>query len=349
MTRPVYYNEIDGYCAAWLRNLIVAGHLPAGDVDERDIRDVRAADLAGYGACHFFAGIGGFALGLRIAGLPDDFPIWTGGWPCQPFSVAGKRQGRADDGHLWPELHRLLVEARPAWLLGENVAGFVEMELDGVLADLEGSGYATRAVVVPACAVDAPHRRDRLWIVARDVGLSIRDGRQPRLPAAAAVGHGRSSVAAGGALPDAIGDELRHEPGRRDGARRQGSAEPRDNGSTGALADTGGERLEEPQRVAGDAGAEQPAAARGGLGGASADVADAARSGQRRGTVGAEARARAELGERCRWLPEPGIRRVAHGVPARVAKLRALGNAVVPQVVAEIARAILVEHGRAAA
>lgn len=105
-----YYNEIDPYAAAWLRNLIAAGHLPAGDVDERSIVDVRGDDLRGYGACHFFAGIGGWPLALRLAGVPDDASIWTGSCPCQPFSVAGSGKGAADERHLWPAFHALIAE-----------------------------------------------------------------------------------------------------------------------------------------------------------------------------------------------------------------------------------------------
>jgi DNA (cytosine-5)-methyltransferase 1 len=103
--------------------------------------------------------------GRQFAGVD----LITGGFPCQPFSVAGKRRGAADDRAIWPQMFRVISEARPAWILGENVPGIIPMELDNVLSDLEGIGYATRSFIIPACAVDARHRRDRLWIVGRRI------------------------------------------------------------------------------------------------------------------------------------------------------------------------------------
>jgi DNA (cytosine-5)-methyltransferase 1 len=96
--------------------------------------------------------------------------LLTGGFPCQPFSVAGKRKGAADERALWPEMLRVIDGAKPAWLIGENVAGIVTMELDNIISDLEGIGYAAWPLVIPACAVDARHRRDRVWIVAHAEG-----------------------------------------------------------------------------------------------------------------------------------------------------------------------------------
>jgi DNA (cytosine-5)-methyltransferase 1 len=100
----------------------------------------------------------------------------TGGFPCQPFSVAGKRRGAADDRAIWPEMFRIIDQARPTWVLGENVPGIIPMELDNVLSDLEGIGYACRAFTIPACAVDARHRRDRIWIVGHDTNSGYVDG-----------------------------------------------------------------------------------------------------------------------------------------------------------------------------
>lgn len=92
--------------------------------------------------------------------------VISGGFPCQPFSVAGKRRGKEDDRYLWPEMIRVIDELRPTWVVGENVAGIVNLALDTVLSDLERQGYQTRAFIIPACGVDAPHRRDRCAIVA---------------------------------------------------------------------------------------------------------------------------------------------------------------------------------------
>lgn len=162
-----YYNEWEPYPAQWLRNLIAAGLIPAGDVDERSICDVQPDDLRGYVQCHWFAGLGGWAYAARLAGWPDDRPIWTGSCPCQPYSVAGKGKGADDKRHLWPDFFRLIRAARPAVVIGEQVAAAIGKGwLDGVCSDLEGIGYACGAAVVPACAVNTPHRRDRLWFVA---------------------------------------------------------------------------------------------------------------------------------------------------------------------------------------
>lgn len=98
--------------------------------------------------------------GLRTA------DVISGGFPCQPFSTAGKRRGREDDRYLWPEMVRVIKELRPAWVVGENVAGIISLALDDILSDLEAEGYKTRAFLIPACAVGALHQRYRVAIVA---------------------------------------------------------------------------------------------------------------------------------------------------------------------------------------
>lgn len=245
----VYYNELDPYCAEWLRNLIAAGELPAGDVDERDIRDVRPVDLQGYRQCHFFAGVGGWPLALRLAGWDDDAPVWTGSCPCQPFSAAGRRLGTADERHLWPFWHFLIEQCRPPVVFGEQVASKAGRDwLSGVRADMEALGHVFGAADLCAAGVGAPHIRQRLWWVAdahgghpgteglqrsRQHGLVAQDGRVGRLgdadgagriagqPSATAARQGRSAQSASGpgfwsefdVIPCADGKARRIEPG----------------------------------------------------------------------------------------------------------------------------------------
>lgn len=165
--RGAYYNEIDSFAAQWLRELINAGAIAPGDVDERDIADVTADDIAGYDQCHFFAGIGAWSYALRLAGWPDDKPVWTGSCPCQPYSSAGKRAGLSDERHLWPEFFRLIRECRPATAFGEQVASRDGLAwLDLVQNNLESAGYACGALDTCAAGVGAPHIRQRLYWVA---------------------------------------------------------------------------------------------------------------------------------------------------------------------------------------
>lgn len=96
--------------------------------------------------------------------------IISGGFPCQPFSLAGKRKGKDDDRYLWPEMLRVIRELRPSWVVGENVPGIVNLALDTVLSDLENEGYTSQAFIIPACGVDAPHRRDRVAILSYSGG-----------------------------------------------------------------------------------------------------------------------------------------------------------------------------------
>lgn len=162
-----YYNEIDPYCAAWLQNLMDAGEIPRGVIDTRSIEDVTPADLAGFTQCHFFAGLGGWSLALRLAGWPDSRPAWTGSCPCQPFSAAGKGAGFADERHLWPAWQHLIAQCRPAVIFGEQVEGPASRQWLGVVhSDMEGLGYAFGAAVLPAASVGAPQLRHRTWFVA---------------------------------------------------------------------------------------------------------------------------------------------------------------------------------------
>lgn len=400
-----YYNEWDKYAAAWLRNLIDAGHLPAGEVDERSIADVSPGDLAGFTQCHFFAGIGGWSLAARLAGWPEDRELWTGSPPCQPFSVAGKQRGQDDDRHLWPHYFRLIAARRPSVLMGEQVAAAVGKDwLDGVHADLESIGYTSGASVVPACAVNAPHRRDRLWFVADRHG-SMGDGERARLEGFG--GHGDDqagrtqqdrSIATTGrgsmlahAHGIARGEGDTHASGSEDGSgprevsglkcsgdelvadtsggRCAGSVNRQGEQSRGAeivgagkgdVADAASERgngCEDSTGQAGRYGAENHGAA-----GMLAESGSAGHDGaqQHAPESGSDwqddrvfIRSRGELRgqwDGAGWIighdgkarrVEPGIRLLAHGVPARVGKLRAYGNAIVPQVAAEVIAAYM--------
>lgn len=171
MSAEAYYNEIDPFAAQWLRNLIAAGHIAPGEVDERSIEDVTPDDLRGFTQCHFFAGIGVWSHSLRLAGWPDDRPVWTGSCPCQPFSAAGKGDGFTDERHLWPHFFHLISERRPQHVFGEQVAaGNANVWFDLVQADLEGVGYAFGLVPFTSAGIGAPHIRERAYWVAESAG-----------------------------------------------------------------------------------------------------------------------------------------------------------------------------------
>ena len=168
---PNYYNEHDPSAAAWLRELIRAREIPDGEVDDRDLREVSAEDLKGYTQVHLFAGIGGWPYALKLAGWPEDRPIWTGSCPCQPFSSAGNRRGEQDERHLWPIMFALVEAIGPEFVFGEQVASPDGRDwMDKVRQHLRGAGYLVAAADLCAASVGAPHPRQRLFFGASRVG-----------------------------------------------------------------------------------------------------------------------------------------------------------------------------------
>tara|TARA_R110000803_G_scaffold204192_1_gene270073 strand:- start:1078 stop:2052 length:975 start_codon:yes stop_codon:yes gene_type:complete len=310
-----------------------------------------------------FSGIGGFSLGLeRTGGFKtvafceiEDYPrkvlakhwpdvpchkdvreldaekvgavdVITGGYPCQPFSLAGVRKGDQDDRHLWPEVHRLVASIRPRWCIFENVYGHVSMGLDKVLSDLDDEGYTSQTFIVPACAVDAPHRRDRVWIVA-----TTESGDAGQLK------------------------QLRGDTGQQDNSEVGAGLRAKLSRSGETVADTsqlqrnvGGEYTEQGERQVPQSGKR----------GGKTDVADSdsdrvqggekqrSDGGNRQKPRNQQSKGRSTFGTggsggAAKWLPEPPVGRVAHGVSRRVDRLKGLGNAVVPQIPEMIGYAIL--------
>ena len=263
-----------------------------------------------------------------LANEPEKIPaggrdtILTAGYPCQPFSTSGKRLGTQDDRHIWPYIREIVAQKRPAWCVFENVYGHVSMGLDQVLSDLETDSYATRAFIVPACGVDAPHRRDRVWIIARDIsytkGLRFQGVEQTRCDAEGA-GEGPQSEPAricGGEPTDA-------DVGNAESIGRHGWAE-----ETGREGQT--HQPDEPRPEI-----------RGKLGGSGEDVADTNSARCEEQWWGEPAQSQYQAA-RCGdwWVTEPPVGRLAHGIPNRVDQLKGLGNAIVPQIAMQIGIAI---------
>jgi DNA (cytosine-5)-methyltransferase 1 len=166
-----FYNDIDKHAAAWLRELVKQGYLPAGEVSETPIQELDPDELRRYKQVHLFAGVGGWPLALQLAGWDPGRPVWTGSCPCQPFSTAGKRKGQADHRHLWPAMFRLVRECRPDAIFGEQVAGAIAFGwLDDIGSDLESESYALGAAVLGSHSIQGCHKRQRLYWVADRIG-----------------------------------------------------------------------------------------------------------------------------------------------------------------------------------
>lgn len=307
-----YYNEWDKGAAAWLRELIKQGHIPFGVVDERSITEVKPEDLDGFTQCHFFAGIGGWPLALRLAGVSEDTPIWTGSPPCQPFSAAGKQLGQFDPRHLAPVFLDLISECRPPVLFGEQVAPAIAKSwMCDLQTHLEGEDYAVGFAVLPACSVGSPHKRERLFFGAYNLAESLRTER---------------------------GCERLQRPGQGNQAQRsRTAAEPAGCGYSGGAAHTDRERLQGERGDSDSQGREGQDIRQAGLLNGAGDEGEPTDSNHSFWS-GAD-----WLG--CRdgkFRPvEPGTFPLANGIPARVGRLRGYGNAIVPQVAAEFIKAFM--------
>ena len=207
LSEPVLFCEIDPWCRK-----VLAKHWPDVPIAE-DVKE----------------------LANDPARLVPDCDIVTAGYPCQPFSVAGKQRGTEDDRHLWPFISQIIAHKRPAFCVLENVYGHVALGLDEVLADLEAQDYATRAFIVPACAVNAPHRRDRLWIIAHTNSHGEPDGTiNEKQGCGKLVGNseydGSSAATVSGKHEQ---DEARCAEGQSASEQSEGASEPRHDANVG--------------------------------------------------------------------------------------------------------------------
>lgn len=230
----------------------------------------------------------------------------TGGFPCQPHSLAGKRRGSKDDRHLWPTMRDVIGRSKPAWVLGENVAGIKGVELNKVLSDLESLGYRVQPIVIPACAVDASHRRDRVWIVAYADEAGRREQRriESMAPEHTAVEYSGQNVS------DAAG--FRRRPRLREDEPKFNGNQPSDSGEAMDYADEFRQSTDSHGECNGEAVGNREA--------------NLPRSPSQTGIA--------------HWPVEPAVGRVVNGLPNRSHRLKGLGNAIVPQVAEVILRAI---------
>jgi len=358
------------------------------------------------------SGIGGFALGFEWAGLskpvmfcdiepwsrkilakhwpdvpieedvkvlanePERIPecsILTAGYPCQPFSQAGKRRGEEDDRHIWPYIREIVAQKRPTWCVFENVYGHVSMGIDTVLSDLEADGYATRPFIVPACSVDAPHRRDRVWIIARNISNTEGDrpqGIEQTRCGSESSGKGLQSEPAricggepilgysqhDGSFAATVREK--HEQDERGVAQGKGQAQqsagagkPRGNEDVGDTQSIGRKGGSEADGRTGQAHQQEQSRSEvwGELSGSGENVADSTGEeleGRKRSQYEGDGERLAEggIGAGGVWPIEPPVGRVANGIPRRVDRIKGLGNAIVPQIAMQIGLTIKAVH-----
>lgn len=293
-----------------------AGQISPGVICDKSIEDVFPDELRGFDRCHFFAGLGGWERALNLAGWGER-PVWTGSAPCQPFSVAGKGLGFDDPRHLWPSWYWLIKERRPAIVFGEQVAAATDW-LGLVRHNLEALEYAVGAMPIEAASTGAEHFRDRCWFVADS-------SRQRGKWSASRAESSRCAIAAG--------DRSSPLPHRYDAKRRPDDTRGDVDGGKEAR------RLEGASDIA-----ERSAC----------HVVDDSSFGWGEGWTEHEFRSRGFAASvasidgcqyvecpdgKWRRLPPPRVRWLGNGIPARVAKLRALGNAIDPRPAAEFIKA----------
>ena len=314
--------------------------------------------------------------------LPE---IITGGFPCQPFSVAGKQKGTSDDRHLWPEMFRIIKEFKPRWVIGENVKGLVNLQdgmvFETVCTDLEGEGYEVRAFNIPAAGVGAPHRRERIWIVAHSNDTRNRtpeyetnkdgqktDERRQEQSQLKSSRHGenvensRRTLRQGSSIREKNEDETRKEDADQH-QRSSSSPEPNvanaesiksreqtqrqgwENSTRRSIDSRGDSKKRSEDNVAnaninGTERNQSEDRERSRTQQSSQDVANA--SAGRRASQKTEVSTRGNgIEHQSWWQSEPDVGRVAHGIPGRVHRLKALGNSIVPQIAEEIGKAIM--------
>jgi len=364
-----YYNEFDPFAAAWLRELINDKLIPEGEVDERSIIEVEGSDLKGFTQCHFFAGIAGWSYALDLAGWDATRPVWTGSPPCQPFSVAGAGKAQDDERHLWPHFFNLIRECKPPTVFGEQVASAIRTEwFDDLQTDMEAEGYATAMAVLPACSVGAPHKRERLFFVADSVTHRRQQSMQPlqKEPSERFRGDSLNSDLLAHSINS--GQSTSQGRGKGSGCSNQGDntwGSSKDGSAMGNTNSQGSQGHGEPgelhlRQSNGEsqdfndidpsisdstlAQSDNIGSVQQSIGGCvQEDRAQSnGQSTQGCGSPWSEVELVYCRDEKSRQVPaEPSLFPVANGIPNRVGLLRGAGNAIVPQVAAEIIKAYM--------
>jgi DNA (cytosine-5)-methyltransferase 1 len=358
----VYYNEIDRRKAEWMRQLMRAGVIRKGIIDERSIATVKPADVAGFTQCHFFAGIGVWQYALRLADWPEAEEVWTGSCPCQPFSPVGKRKGKADPRHLWPAWFRQISERRPGVVFGEQVADGDGVDwLDHVQNDMESIGYRFGPCVLPAAGFGAPHGRHRLFFVADTCGGGLRPiaGEPDKKSSRGADGGNAGRRDGDGSMADSERKRTGKRAAAEPGGHRADNGVSRENGSSGSLGDTarGGRRKRGDETIAqrgGHADGEEQLSGVGNTDSAGSQILQCETiqgkgRPKERGTA-VQPGPTSGFWADANWIDcidgkkraiEPGTFPLAHGAAARVLRLRGYGDAIVAQVAAAFIKTYL--------